>query len=74
MEETKNELPEWQVRVIEERDQLKERREKLQAFLEGDQIKTLPYYEVDLLVSQLQLMTHLLVVLNSRIALFSVQS
>lgn len=57
-------LPDWQKRLIEERDELARKRTKLNIFLESGSL----VYDLDLLKIQFWSMTTYLTVLNARIA------
>jgi hypothetical protein len=63
-------LPEHEVRVFIEHNQLFAKSEKLQAFLETDTAMALPDEEKELLLNQLDFMTKYGLVLSQRIALF----
>jgi hypothetical protein len=69
MSENKTYLPHQQ-RVIEERDELKVRSDKLGEFLIGNIYQSLPSIEKSALYHQLNLQVELLHILNGRISRF----
>ena len=65
------ELQPHQQRVIEERDQLKDRHTKLRNFLVADTFKGLSRDEKDDMIRQSSIMGHYLMLLERRIARFT---
>jgi hypothetical protein len=65
------EKPDWQVRVIEERAQLYERRERLRAFIGGVEYAKMHEIDRELLLEQRRIMSELIDVLDQRIARFA---
>jgi hypothetical protein len=60
-------MSDWKSRLLEERSQLDGRLHKLTVFLKGDEFKSLPQQDRDLLTVQRWLMEELLVILDKRI-------
>ncbi len=65
------EKPDWQVRVIEERAQLYERRERLRTFIGGVEYAKMHEIDRELLLEQRRIMSELIDVLDQRIARFN---
>ena len=62
-------MEDWQKRVVEERDQLKEKIDKLEKFLDAP--KSLDAYSIATLTEQKKHMVNYYVVLNARIGMFT---
>ena len=62
-------MEDWQKRVVEERDQLKEKIDKLEKFLDAP--NSLDAYNTSTLTEQKKHMVNYYVVLNARIGLFT---
>ncbi len=63
-------MEEWQKRVFNERDDLQEKIDKLEAFFKSDRIHDVSNEHDDLLKRQLSAMSLYRDILNERIALF----
>lgn len=64
-------MKEWQKRVVQEKEELNGRIERLEVFLDSDETHELVMEDVLLLKQQLVLMNQYKIVLNKRIARFA---
>lgn len=60
---------EFVARLQEERTQLRERKEKLEAFIQNEKFKQLPFVKQSLMRDQLKIMTNYFQVLTARLEL-----